>query len=132
MNIKKSDLRGGFPIYLQVAERIKHSIATGEWTPGEQLPTVRQLAHDLRVNFNTIARAYALLAAAGIISTEQGRGTFVREQPDKHEHSQFRADKLRTLVGHAVVDAFSLGYQPGEIRGAFEETVKRLEQERKN
>src|SRR5512136_740644 len=110
MNMKRLDLAGRAPIYLQVAERIKHSIAMGELAPGEQLPTVRQLAHDLRVNFNTIARAYGQLDAAGIISTEQGRGTYVRERPDGRAHAQLRADKLRIIVGNAIMEAFSLNY----------------------
>ena len=127
MNIKKSDLRGRSPIYLQVAERIKHSIAMGELAPGEQLPTVRQLAHDLRVNFNTIARAYAQLDAAGIISAEQGRGTYVRERPDSRAHAQLRADKLRIIVGNAIMEAFSLSYSPDEIRAAVEVSILHLE-----
>jgi GntR family transcriptional regulator len=128
MKLDKSDLRGGTPIYLQVAERIKHSIATGELVPGQQLPTVRQLAHDLRVNFNTIARAYAVLDTAGIITTQQGQGTYVRERPNSHAHSQLRADKLRTLVGTSVLEAFSLGYKPDEIREVLDETLRRFEQ----
>ncbi len=128
MHIKKSDLRGSAPIYLQVAERIKHSIATGELSPGEQLPTVRRLARDLRVNFNTIARAYAQLNAVGIISTEQGRGTYVRERPNDRAHAQLRADKLRIIVGNAIMEAFSLGYLPDEIRAAVHESILHLEE----
>jgi len=127
VNLKKSDLRSGTPIYLQVAERIKHSIATGELAQGEQLPTVRQMARDLKVNFNTIARAYALLDAAGIITTQQGRGTFVRERPNSHVHVQLQADRLRALMGQAVVEALSLGHQPDEIRAAVEDMLKRFE-----
>jgi GntR family transcriptional regulator len=127
MNLKKSDLLGSSPIYRQVAERIKHSIATGELSPGEQLPTLRQLAYDLRVNFNTIARAYAQLNAAGIISTEQGRGTYVRERPDGRAHAQLRADKLRIIVASAIMEAFSLDYSPGEIRAAVEASILHLE-----
>jgi GntR family transcriptional regulator len=128
MKLDQSDLRGGTPIYLQVAERLKHSIATGELAPGEQLPTVRQLAHDLRINFNTIARAYAVLDAAGIITAQQGRGTYVRERPNGQAHLQLRADKLRTLAGHMVLEAFSLGYKPDEIQAAFNETLRRFEE----
>jgi GntR family transcriptional regulator len=128
MNLKV-DMHSGVPIYIQIVERIKHSIATGELQPGSQLPTVRQLAQDLRVNFNTIARAYALLDDAGIISTQQGRGTYVRERPDERALSHLRVEKLGALVGHAVVEAFSLGYKPGEIRAAFEDTIKQLERE---
>jgi len=127
----KVDLHRHVPIYIQVVERIKHMIATGQLSPGERLPTVRQLAHDLKVNFNTVARAYSLLDDASIISTQQGRGTFVRERPDENELAQLRAETLHKLVGYAILEAFSLGYKPGEMRVAFEDTVRQLEQQRK-
>ena len=73
------DFRSHVPIYVQIVERIKHLVATEALKPGDQLPTVRQLAADLRVNFNTIARAYRILDEAGVISTQQGRGTYVLE-----------------------------------------------------
>jgi GntR family transcriptional regulator len=128
MNLKV-DMHSGVPIYIQIVERVKHSIATGELQPGDQLPTVRQLAQDLRVNFNTIARAYAMLDDAGIISTQQGRGTYVRERPDERVLAHMRVEKLSALVSRAVVEAFSLGYKPAEIRAAFEDTIKQLEKE---
>ena len=127
----KVDWHSHVPIYIQVVERIKHMIATGQLAPGEQLPTVRQLAHDLKVNFNTVARAYSLLDDTSIISTQQGRGTFVRERPDEYELAQLRVETLHKLVGYAILEAYSLGYKPGEIRGAFEDTVRQLEQARK-
>ena len=67
------------PIYVQLIDQIKNKIASGDLKPGDQLPTVRQLAADLRVNFNTIARAYRLLDEEGVISTQHGRGTFILE-----------------------------------------------------
>ena len=67
----KVDLHSRVPIYIQIVERVKHSLAIGELASGEQLPTVRQLAHDLRINFNTVARAYSLLNDAGILSAQQ-------------------------------------------------------------
>jgi GntR family transcriptional regulator len=66
------DFRSGIPIYLQVVERFKEFIASGRLAPGDQLPTVRSLALELRVNFNTVARAYRILDEVGIISTQQG------------------------------------------------------------
>ena len=62
------DFRSKIPIFLQIMDQIKHKIAVGELKQGDQLPTVRQLATDLRVNFNTIARAYRLLDEEGLIS----------------------------------------------------------------
>jgi len=130
MNLKV-DMHSGVPIYIQIVERIKHSVATGELRPGDQLPTVRQLAQDLRVNFNTIARAYAMLDDAGIISTQQGRGTYVRERPDERSLAQMRVEKLNSLVHRAIIEAFSLGYKSSEIRTGFENAIKQIEKESK-
>jgi len=130
MNLKV-DLHSGVPIYIQIVERVKHMIATGELKPGDQLPTVRQLAQDLRVNFNTIARAYTVLNDADIISTQQGRGTFVRERPDERAIGRMRAEKLSALISHVVIEASSLGYKPAEIRSAFDDVIRQLERESK-
>lgn len=127
----KIDVQSGAPIYIQVVERVKHMIAAGELRPGDQLPTVRQLAQDLVVNPNTIARAYALLDQAGIISTQQGRGTYVREHPDENGLARMREDKLRGLVDRVIVEALSLGYELGEIRDAFEAAVRQWRKDRR-
>src|SRR3990172_3364653 len=71
------DFRSGIPIYTQVVEHIRQEVLNGDVKPGDQLPTVRQLAADLRANFNTVARAYRLLDDAGSISTQHGRGTYI-------------------------------------------------------
>src|SRR3970282_1936658 len=73
------DFRSHVPIYSQIVDQVKQLVARGALQPGEQLPTVRQLAADLRVNFNTVARAYRMLDEAGVISTQQGRGPYVLE-----------------------------------------------------
>jgi GntR family transcriptional regulator len=73
------DFRSAQPIYQQIVDQIRDMVAGGSLQPGDQLPTVRQLATDLRVNFNTVARAYRLLDEAGMISTQQGRGTYICE-----------------------------------------------------
>ncbi len=125
----KVDLHSRVPIYVQIVERIKHSIAMGELAPGEQLPTVRKLAHDLRVNFNTVARAYSLLNDAGILSTQQGRGTYVRERRNERAFSQMRTEKLHALVGQAVLEAFSLGYESAEIHVALDDVVRQIEKD---
>ncbi len=74
------DLHSGLPIYIQIIDQIKQQIANRSLKPGDQLPTVRALAQELRINFNTVARAYRLLDEAGIISTQQGRGTYIMEE----------------------------------------------------
>ena len=127
----KVDKHSRVPTYAQIVERVKHMVATGELRPDDQLPTVRQLAQDLRVNFNTVARAYTLLHNAGIVSAQHGRGTFVRERLDVRSLSHMRAEKLNALAGRAVIEAFSLGYTSSEVRSAFHNAVKQMEQESK-
>ena len=73
------DPRSGVPIYLQIIEQIKRSVALGVLQAGEQLPTVKQLALDLTVNPNTVARAYRDLEREQVIETAAGRGSFVRD-----------------------------------------------------
>ena len=76
------NFRGGETIYSQIVDQIQKRIDAGELKPGDQLPTVRELADELEVNFNTVARAYRKLDASGSISTQQGRGTYVIEPDD--------------------------------------------------
>ncbi len=114
------DLHSGVAIYLQIMDRIKHLVATGALQPGDQLPTIRQLSVDLRVDPNTVAHAYRELDREGIISTQQGRGTFISEHPDRARLSQMRRDRLSVIVGDALLEALSLGYAEEEIRGTFE------------
>lgn len=114
------DPHSGVPIYLQIMDRIKHLVATGTLEPGNQLPTIRQLSVDLRVDPNTVVHAYRELDREGIISTQQGRGTFISEHPDRAQLSQMRRERLNVIVGDALLEALSLGYAEEEIRGTFE------------
>ena len=115
------DFRSGIPIYIQIADQIKHMIATGELHAGDQLPTVRQLAADLRVNFNTIARVYRSLDEAGIISTQHGRGTFILEPPSEMNGEKLRQQSLARLTCRYLSEARRLGYSPEETREVFEQ-----------
>jgi GntR family transcriptional regulator len=103
------DFRSGIPIYLQIVERIKEQIASGRLNPGDQLPTVRAMALELRVNFNTVARAYRLLDEAGIISTQQGRGTYILEMPPPEVAESLRQQALQALMERFLSDAARLG-----------------------
>lgn len=107
------------PIYIQIVDRIRHLVATGALKPGEQLPTIRQLAVDLRVDPNTVARAYTILDKEGVISTQQGRGTFIAEHPDEDRLAAFRQEQLRRMLGHVILETLSLGYTEDEVRDAF-------------
>lgn len=110
------DFRSGEPIYLQIVNQIQQLIAEGELEEGDQLPTVRQLATELRVNFNTVARAYRILDDAGLISTQQGRGTYIWEQPSEEAIRKLRAKSLEELTQRYLDDVKRLGYQVEEVK----------------
>lgn len=113
------------PIYLQIVHSIKHQVATGRLKPGEQLPTVRELATGLRINPNTVARAYDQLDTDSVITTQQGRGTYVRERPDQVHLTRVRQEQLKALIDSAVGKALSMGYTAQEIREAFDAQLAR-------
>ena len=104
------DYRSGVPIYVQIVEQVRQRVSTGELRPGDQLPTVRQMATDLRVNFNTVARAYRLLDEAGLISTQQGRGTYIWEGPTEETLKHLKKKSLEELARNYLDKASQLGY----------------------
>jgi GntR family transcriptional regulator len=118
------DFRSGVPIYVQIMEQIRQKVASGELQVGDQLPTVRQMAADLRINWNTVSRAYKLLDEAGLISTQQGRGTYIWEQPGEEAVLMLRQEALQALTLRYLAEASRLGCTPAEVRAAFEEELK--------
>src|SRR5512135_2386173 len=112
------------PIYTQIVDQVRNQVMGGVLRAGDQLPTVRELAADLRVNFNTVARAYRLLHDERIISTQQGRGTYVLEPPPdpSGESARLRDARLRELVQRWVDDAERGGFTPAEIGPIWEES----------
>lgn len=115
----KLDFRSGIPIYVQIMDQIKHTIATGDLQPGDQLPTVRQMAADLRVNFNTVARAYRLLDEAEIISTQHGRGTFILNKPTGEAAQDLRRAALDGWTRRYLAESALLGFSPAEVNEMF-------------
>jgi GntR family transcriptional regulator len=119
----KIDFRSDAPIYVQIMEQIQQKVALSELKPGDQLPTVRQLATDLRVNFNTVARAYRLLDEAGLISTQLGRGTYIWETPSEETRQKIRRHGLEGLTNRYLNEAHRQGYTPEEISQAVQEQI---------
>jgi GntR family transcriptional regulator len=103
------------PIYAQLDRSIRAAIATGKLESGAQLPTVRQLAVDLAINANTVARVYAQLERDGVLETRRGVGTFVLEPPSPHAAQEHRERELRALIERFVGDAALLGYTLPEL-----------------
>ena len=102
------------PIYVQLDQGIRAAIATGRLAVGTQLPTVRQLAVDLRVNANTVARVYADLERAGVVETRRGVGTFVAaKQPAPGKRG--RESELRALAERWAAEAAARGFEAADI-----------------
>ncbi len=120
----KLDFRSELPIYTQIVEQIRRLVANGVLRPGDQLPTVRQLATELRVNFNTIARAYRLLDEAGLISTQQGRGTYIWEQPSPATNLKLRRQVLEELTRKYLDEATQLGFSLEDVAQRMVEVMK--------
>lgn len=107
------DLTAHIPIYRQIRDQLRLLIEAGQLNAGDQLPTVRQLADELQVNFNTVARAYRTLDQDGWISTQHGRGTFVLQRTAKP-----RGPGLQSLFRSFARQASRLGHTPEEVAEA--------------
>ena len=118
------DFRSGLPIYTQIVNQVQSQVVTGLLKPGDQLPTVRALAEELRVNFNTIARAYRLLDEARIISTQQGRGTYITEIPPPNVTEKLRRESLEALTHRFISEAMRLDFSKAEINQMVKEQLK--------
>jgi GntR family transcriptional regulator len=118
------DPRSGVPIYLQIIEQIKRSIALRILQAGEQLPTVKQLAIDLTVNPNTVARAYRELEREQVIETSPGRGSFVRSN-GMTESPKVAEDIGRDALDVALREAKSVGLARDEVRELFDAALQR-------
>ena len=114
------DFRSGVPIYVQIVEQVQQLVVSGKLKPGDQLPTVRQLASELRVNFNTVARAYRMLDEAGLISTQQGRGTYLLDQPDEKLADLLKQETLDVQTDRYLTDLLRQGYTAQEIKNMLE------------
>lgn len=118
------DFRSGLPIYTQIVNQVQSQLVGGVLKPGDQLPTVRALAEELRVNFNTVARAYRLLDEARIISTQQGRGTYITEIPPPKVTEQLRKEALEALTQRFVREAMRLDFSKTEISKMVKDQLK--------
>jgi GntR family transcriptional regulator len=117
------------PIFRQIVQQIKTAVAMGRLLPEEPLPSVRQLAVDLAVNPNTVARAYLDLEIEGVIYKRQGAGTFVSGQGVEMS-KQERRRVLSELFERALVEGVNLGMEERELRETFERVLEKIMQAR--
>jgi len=108
---------------VQIADRIRIAVATVELAPGAALPSVRQLASQLRVNPATVVQAYRALEEAGVVESRQGAGTFVRELAAPKRDAE-RQREARRLVRHLIQDAATLGVRQEDLEHALKVELK--------
>ena len=114
------------PLYHQLERAIRFSIATGKLEVGDQLPTVRQLAVDLRINANTVAKVYAELERLGIVETRRGVGTFVRARHFEAAREKDRERELREIEDHFLSQATHLGFSAKDAIKHLAERLKKM------
>ncbi len=103
------------PLYAQLTRAIQFAIATGKLRVGEQLPTVRQLAVELRVNANTVAKVYAELERSGVLETRRGVGTFVSARHFASSHREKHEQHLTELVDRFLEEAAAMGFSSDDL-----------------
>lgn len=114
------DMKSGVPVYRQLMDQVLVAVASGTLGTGDQLPTVRQLAVDLSINPNTVVRAYKELEIRGMLTTQQGTGTFITAKKVKQDEAQ-RQRRLTQMVGEFVARVSADGYTVAEIVARLQE-----------
>src|SRR5437879_10108912 len=120
------DFQAGKPVYLQLADQIRYAAASGRLRSGESLPSLRPLAEELRINRNTIAKAYAELENQGIIETVPGKGFFLKQNKSPFTES-VREQLLRTEIDEAVVMAHHLQVDREKLLALVQERLDYVE-----
>jgi GntR family transcriptional regulator len=112
------------PLYAQLERAIRTAVAVGWLEPGDQLPTVRQLAVDLKLNANTVARVYASLERDGLVETQRGVGTFVREPAPSSVHGRKKLleRELRERSARFIADTAALGFSVSDVIAHLQRT----------
>ena len=111
----------GRPMYLQIMDEINRRVALGDWAPGYRLPSIRELAGDLKVSVITVKRAYLELERSGVIVTQQGRGSFVNQQVNMDD---VRKEELERYLEQAATLAAAMGVRRGELIALLEQYAR--------
>lgn len=123
------DLHTGVPVYRQLIDQVRGGIAAGSLTPGDQLPTVRQLAVDLAINPNTVMRAYRELELGGLLETHQGTGTFVSNKKLEKKSAE-RERQLGQMISDFAARAGAAGFTLEELIDRLQELLPNPAQRR--
>lgn len=115
MAIVTVDSHDSTPIYAQLERGVRAAIATGRLRPGDQLPTVRQMAVELQVNANTVARVYAELERSGVIETKRGVGSFISASPAQAYPPREHERRVRSFITRVLADADAHGLTVDDV-----------------
>lgn len=122
--IARIDFQSGVPVYLQIVQQVKAAAATGLIRPGDPLPSVRAMAEDLRINRNTVARAYAELESESVIETRQGSGCFLKDGGASPLRKSVRSGRLAEALDAVIIQAHHLQISDTELQSLL---IERLE-----
>ena len=123
------DFKSGKPVYLQLVDQVRYAAASGALRPGESLPSIRPLAEELRVNRNTVAKAYTELESLGVIETIAGKGCFLKEN-ESPLTKEVRHKVLTARIDEAVVTAHQMQVGPEVLLGLVEERIRFFERKK--
>lgn len=119
------DPASGYPIYLQIINQIKYSIAMEAVKSGDQLPSVRELANQLRVNPNTIAKAYTELERVGIVFTKRGEGTYVSDTGVSISEEE-KEKIIAEMLNRTLVQAYHFNLPANRVKNIFEKEIDKI------
>lgn len=119
------DERSGVPIWVQLRNRLVYLIQTGQYQPGDQLPTVHEMAVNLNINYNTVNKVYRSMETAGLIMSKRGRGTFVAENPASADEDSVEST-IDAMMGDFIRQCEELGMTRGEIVVRLQDKISRL------
>ena len=122
--IARIDFQSGVPVYLQIVQQVKAAAATGLIRPGDPLPSVRAMAEDLRINRNTVARAYTELESESVIETRQGSGCFLKDGGASPLRKSVRSGRLAEALDAVIIQAHHLQIPDPELQSLL---IERLE-----
>jgi GntR family transcriptional regulator len=123
------NFKSGLPVYLQLVDQGKAAAASGAWEHGEPLPSIRPLAEELRVNRNTIGKAYAELERRGVIETRPGKGCFLKQNNSPYR-AKVREEMLTEQIDAMIVQAHHLQIDEENLQRLLQERLKHFEEQR--
>ncbi|MEC3654292.1 GntR family transcriptional regulator [Bacillus siamensis] len=123
----KHEFQSSKPIYLQIADRVYYRLIRNELSPGDKLPSVREMAVQMKVNPNTIQRTYSEMERLGIVETRRGQGTFIAERPDLKEELKDRLTK--DIFKRFIQEMAELGLSPEEMLDGIKQYAEEADDE---